>query len=60
MRAIHRLQPARLTTARFARMGASIVDQLLNLGLYLDASPGGAEPDARVAAKASFHSHSHL
>ncbi|PIL25615.1 hypothetical protein GSI_11364 [Ganoderma sinense ZZ0214-1] len=58
--AIHRLQPARLTTALFDRMGASILDQLTNLGLYFDASPGGAEPDARIAAKASFRFRFHL
>ncbi|KAM5536990.1 hypothetical protein V8D89_009319 [Ganoderma adspersum] len=51
--AIHRLQPARLTTARFKQEGTNILDQLTNIGLYLDASPGGAEPDARIAAKAT-------
>ena len=47
--AVHRLQPARLTTARFKQEGINILDQLTNMGLYLDASPGGTDADPYIA-----------
>ncbi|KAI1781863.1 hypothetical protein LXA43DRAFT_1069641 [Ganoderma leucocontextum] len=53
--AIHRLQPARLTTALFKREGMNILDQLMTLKLYLDASPGGSNPNPSAAAKASAY-----
>ena len=49
--AVHRLQPARLTTAVFKQEGENILDQLMTLSLYLDASPGGSDPDSGAAAK---------
>ncbi|PIL25613.1 hypothetical protein GSI_11362 [Ganoderma sinense ZZ0214-1] len=48
--AIHGLQPARLTTAFFKREGTKIMEQLTTLQLYLDASPGGSDPDPTIAA----------
>ena len=51
--AIHRLQPARLTTAFFKQEGMNILSQIVLLGFYLDASPGGSSPDPDIAAKAS-------
>ncbi|PIL25614.1 hypothetical protein GSI_11363 [Ganoderma sinense ZZ0214-1] len=51
--AIHQLQPARLTMARFEKEGVHIMDQLLTLSFYLSVSPGGSEADAAMAAKAS-------
>ncbi|KAM5536989.1 hypothetical protein V8D89_009318 [Ganoderma adspersum] len=48
--AVHRLQPARLTTARFKQEGMNILEQLTNLGIYLDASPGGTDVDPHIAA----------
>ena len=49
--AVHRLQPARLTTAVFKEEGENILDQLMTLSLYLDASPGGSDPDSGTATK---------
>ena len=51
--AIHHLQPARLTMARFEKEGIHIMDQLQTLSFYLTVSPGGSEADPAMAAKAS-------
>ncbi|KAI1781862.1 hypothetical protein LXA43DRAFT_593590 [Ganoderma leucocontextum] len=48
--AIHGLQPSRLTTAFFKQEGTNIMQQLVTLKLYLDASPGGSNPDPVIAA----------
>ncbi|KAI1791439.1 hypothetical protein LXA43DRAFT_1140910 [Ganoderma leucocontextum] len=50
--AIHRLQPARLTTAFFKQEGTNILNQLETLKLYLGAWLG-SDPDPAMAAKAS-------
>ena len=49
--AIHGLQPARLTTAFFKQEGTNVMQQLELLDLYLDAMPGGSDPDDLIAAR---------
>ena len=51
--AIHGLQPARLTTAFFKQEGENIMQELVSLQMYLDASPGGSDPDPTIAAYVS-------
>ncbi|KAM5536991.1 hypothetical protein V8D89_009320 [Ganoderma adspersum] len=48
--AIQGLQPARLTTAFFKQEGENIMQELVTLQMYLDASPGGSDPDPTIAA----------
>ena len=53
--AIHRLQPARLTTAMFKQEGMDVLDQLMTLSFYLEAAPGGSDRDQLMAAKVSAY-----
>ncbi|PIL25616.1 hypothetical protein GSI_11365 [Ganoderma sinense ZZ0214-1] len=49
--AIHALQPSQLTTAFYKQEGTNIMNQLESLDDYLDAMPGGSDPDPDFAAR---------